>query len=53
MLAIATTPVSSTVVATPSSFTKEPPQPDQPTQHATIVFDFVASSPFEISVDGE
>ncbi|PVG02179.1 hypothetical protein CPB86DRAFT_751530 [Serendipita vermifera] len=43
--------VATPTVATPSSFTTQPHQEEHPTIWATVVFDFTASSPFEISVD--
>lgn len=44
-------PSTTTTLATPSSFTTQPHHEEHPTIWATVVFDFVASSPFEISVD--
>jgi hypothetical protein len=50
----ATKPALTTTMPTPSSFTTQPVHGDySPDIWATVVFDFVASSPFEISVDGE
>lgn len=49
-----TTPsVATPSVATPSSFTTQPTHEEHPPIWANVVFDFVASSPFEISVNGK
>ncbi|KAG8867945.1 hypothetical protein FRC20_004488 [Serendipita sp. 405] len=51
--AVATPSTFTTAVATPSSFTTQPPHEEHPTVMGKVVFDFTASSPFELTVEGE
>jgi hypothetical protein len=52
--AAATKPALTPTMPTPSSFTTQPVHEEQhPDVWATVVFDFVASSPFEISANGK
>ncbi|KAG8818716.1 hypothetical protein FRC19_010366 [Serendipita sp. 401] len=49
--AVATPSTFTTAVATPSSFTTQPPHEEHPTVMGKVVFDFTASSPFELTVE--